>query len=46
MFLSMILEPFFMLPVAAVPTVQDTVVTAHVVSFPVAIMNEHEKPVL
>ena len=36
----MVQEPFFTLPVVAVPTVQDTVVTAPVVSSPVAIMNE------
>ena len=35
-----------MLPVVAVPTVQDTVVTAPIVSSPVATMNEHEEPVL
>ena len=39
-------EPFFTLPVVAVPTVQDTIVTAHVVSSPVATMNEHEEPIL
>ena len=39
-------EPFFTLPVVAVPTVQDTVVTTPVVSSPVATMNEHEDPVL
>ena len=33
-------KPFFMLPVVAIPTVQDTVVTAPIVSSPVAIMNE------
>ena len=43
---SMVQEPFFMLPIVAVPTVQDTVVTAPVVSSPVAIMNEHEEPIL
>ena len=42
----MVQEPFFMLPVVAVPTVQDTVVTALVVSSPVATMNEHEEPIL
>ena len=42
----MVQEPFFMLPVVVVPTVQDTVVTTHVVSSPVATMNEHEEPIL
>ena len=42
----MVHEPFFTLSVVAVLTVQDTVVTAHVVSSPVATMNEHEEPVL
>ena len=42
----MVQEPFFMLHVVAVPTVQDTIVTAPVVSSPVAIMNEHEEPIL
>ena len=42
----MVQEPFFTLPVVVVPTVQDTIVTAPVVSSPVAIMNEHEEPVL
>ena len=42
----MVQEPFFTLPVVAVPIVQDTVVTAPVVSSPVATMNEHEEPVL
>ena len=41
----MVQEPFFTLPVV-VPTVQDTVITTHVVSSPVATMNEHEEPVL
>ena len=41
----MVQEPFFTLPVVAVPTVQDTVVTTSVVSSPVATMNEHEEPV-
>ena len=39
-------EPFFTLPVVAVPTVQDTIVTAPVVSSLVATINEHEEPVL
>ena len=42
----MVHEPFFSLPVAAAPTVQDTVVPTPVVSSPVATMNEHEEPVL
>ena len=42
----MVQEPFFSLPVAAAPTVHDTIVTAPVVSSPVATMNEHEEPVL
>ena len=42
----MVQEPFFTLPIVAVPTVQDTIVTAPVVSSPVATMNEHEEPVL
>ena len=37
----MVQEPFFMLPVVVVPIVQDTVVTTHAVSSPVATMNEH-----
>ena len=42
----MVHEPFFMLPVVAVPTVQDSVVTAPVVGSLVATMNEHEEHVL
>ena len=42
----MVQEPFFSLPIAAVPIVQDTVVTAPVVSSPMAIINEHEEHVL
>ena len=42
----MVQEPFFMLPVVAVPTVQDTIVTTPVVSSLVATMNEHEELVL
>ena len=38
----MVQEPFFTLPAVAVPIVQDTVVTAPVVSSSVATMNEHE----
>ena len=38
----MVQEPFFTLPVVAVPTVQDTVVTTHIVSSPMATMNEYE----
>ena len=42
----MIHEPFFSLPVVAAPTVQDTVVPAHVVIPPVATMNDDEEPIL
>ena len=35
-----------MLPVVAVPTMQDTIVTTSVVSSPVATMNEHEEHIL
>ena len=42
----MVHEPFFSLPVAATPTVQDTVVTAPVVSSLMATINEHEEPIL
>ena len=42
----MVQEPFFTLPVVTVPTVQDTVAIAHVVSSPVATMNEHEEPTI
>ena len=42
----MVQEPFFSLPVAAAPTVPDTVVTAHVVNSPMATINEHEEHVL
>ena len=42
----MVQEPFFSLLVAAAPIVQDTIVTAPVVSSLVAIINEHEEPVL
>ena len=42
----MVQESFFMLPVVAVPIVQDIVVTTYVVSSPVATMNEHEEHVL
>ena len=42
----MVQEPFFTLHVVAVLTVQDTIVTAPVVSSPMATMNEHEEPVL
>ena len=41
----MVQEPFFMLHVVAVPTVQDIVVTAPIVSSPMITMNEHEEPV-
>jgi hypothetical protein len=39
-------EPFFTLPTAVAPTVQDTIVPTPITSSPVAIMNEHEEPVL
>ena len=42
----MVQEPFFSLPVAAAPTVQDTVVIAPVVCSHVATMNEHEEPIV
>ena len=42
----MVQEPFFTLPVVTTPTVQDTIVTTHVVSSSVATMNEHEEPVM
>ena len=42
----MVQEPFFSLPVAAAPTVQDIVVTTPVVSSPIATTNEDEEPVL
>jgi hypothetical protein len=43
----MIQEPFFELPIVAAPIMQDTVVQAHVVTPPVAIMNdEEEEPIL
>ena len=42
----MVQEPFFSLPVAVVPIVQDTVITTPVVSSPMAIINEHEELVL
>ena len=42
----MVQEPFFSLPVAAAPTIQDSTVTAPVVSSPVATVNEHEEPIL
>ena len=35
-----------MLHVVVVPTVQDTIITAHVVSSHVATMNEYEEPIL
>ena len=35
-----------MLSIVALPIVQDTVITAHVVSSPVITINEHEEPVL
>ena len=39
-------EPFFTLHVVVVPTVQDTIVTAPIVSSPMETMNEHEEPVV
>ena len=42
----MVQEPFFTLPVVVVPTVQDTVVTAQIISSSVATMNEHGEPVV
>jgi hypothetical protein len=42
----MVQQPFFTLPVVVLPTVQDTVVTTPVINSPVAIINEHEEPVL
>ena len=42
----MIQEPFFSIPVAAAPTVQDTVVTTHVVISPVATMNKNQEPLI
>ena len=40
----MVQEPFFMLPIVAVPTVQDNVVITPIVSSPVVTMNEHKEP--
>ena len=42
----MVQEPFFSLPVAAAPTIQDTIVTTPIVSSSVAIINKHEEPIL
>ena len=42
----MVQEPFFLLPVVAILIVQDIVVTAPVVSSPVATINKHEEPVI
>ena len=42
----MVQESFFTLPVVAVLTVKDTVVTTSVISSPVTTMNEHEEPIL
>ena len=42
----MVQEPFFSLHVAAALTVQDTIVTTHVVNSPIATMNEHEEAVI
>ena len=41
----MVQEPFFTLFVVAIQIVQNTVVTAHVVSSPMETINEHEEPV-
>jgi hypothetical protein len=42
----MIHESFFSILVAVAPTVQDTMVTASVVSSPVVTTNENEEPIL
>jgi hypothetical protein len=42
----MVEEPFFTLPAAVAPIVQDTMVPTPVASSLVATMNEHEEPVL
>jgi hypothetical protein len=42
----MIQKPFFPIPVAAAPTVQDTAVTTSIVSSPTATMNENEEPII
>ena len=42
----MIHEPFFALPVAAAPTLQNTIVTAPIVSSPVVATNENEEPII
>ena len=42
----MIQEPFFVLPVSAAPTVQNTIVPAPIVSSPVVATNQNEEPVL
>ena len=42
----MVQELFFSLPVASALTVQDTIVTASIISSPMATINEHEEPVL
>ena len=39
-------EPFFALPVAAAPTLQNTIVTAPIVSSSVVATNQNEGPVL
>jgi hypothetical protein len=42
----MVEEPFFTLPIAVEPTVQDTMKPTPVASSPVATINKHEGPVL
>ena len=42
----MVEEPFFTLPAAVAPIVQDIVVPTPIASSPVATMNEHEEPIL
>jgi hypothetical protein len=42
----MVEEPFFTLPIAVAPTVQDTIVSTLVASSPMTTMNEHKEPVL
>ena len=42
----MIQEPFFVLPVSAAPTVQNTIVPAPIVSSPVVATNQNEEPAL
>jgi hypothetical protein len=42
----MVQEPFFLLPVAAAPTVSGTVVTTLVANSLVVTINDHEEPIL